>query len=226
MKKLMFAVAAAASMIAVADLSSSNVVGYSQSGLCNGATITAPQFTSVSGTTVNLDDIKATGNAVDGTVSVSTLNSIGLKTASYIWTDDDGWCDRKFKPVSGVTFQPGEALWVEGNSSDQNVQSAGQVSKEDAKVQLCNGATMTGNFTPVEIDLQDIICEGEGIEGAVSLSTVDHSGIKTATYVWTDEGWCNRKFKKVSGVKIAAGQGVWIDGQNDNQFIVFPGVEL
>ena len=215
------------------------MVGYSSNELRYGSIGLVPQFVSTSGGEIDLQDIKCNDAASDS-VSFKILNNIGIGGDSYFWInwygdngDESCWVDGEFNKVEGMKIQPGQGMWVAGDSSDQIFQSAGQVSKSDVVVQLRYGSTMTGNPTPVEIDLQDIVCS-DNCSDSVSFKVLNNIGIGGDSYFWInwygDNGdescWVDGEFNKVEGMKIQPGQGLWIAGDNDEQFVTFPGVEL
>ena len=84
-----------------------------------------------------------------------------------------------------------------------------------------------------EIDLQDIKCN-DAASDSVSFKILNNIGIGGDSYFWInwygDNGdescWVDGEFNKVEGMKIQPGQGLWIAGDNDEQFVTFPGVEL
>ena len=220
-------------------IESANVVGYASNELRYGSIGLVPQFVSTSGGEIDLQDIKCNDAASDS-VSFKILNNIGIGGDSYFWInwygdngDESCWVDGEFNKVEGMKIQPGQGMWVAGDSSDQIFQSAGQVSKSDVVVQLRYGSTMTGNPTPVEIDLQDIVCS-DNCSDSVSFKVLNNIGIGGDSYFWInwygDNGdescWVDGEFNKVEGMKIQPGQGLWIAGDNDEQFVTFPGVEL
>lgn len=136
--------------------------------------------------------------------------------------------------AEGVTFAPGQALWVQGDSGENLIQSSGKVGTLDVAVQLRNGATLAGNPTPVAIDLQDIICNA-GCSDLVFIQTVDSIGLTVDNYGWVDYGGDNgdelcwldlNTMEKAEGVTINPGQGLWIQGDNTDQYVMFPAVEL
>ena len=158
------------------------MVGYSSNELRYGSIGLVPQFVSTSGGEIDLQDIKCNDAASDS-VSFKILNNIGIGGDSYFWInwygdngDESCWVDGEFNKVEGMKIQPGQGMWVAGDSSDQIFQSAGQVSKSDVVVQLRYGSTMTGNPTPVEIDLQDIVCS-DNCSDSVSFKVLNNIGI-------------------------------------------------
>ena len=215
------------------------MVGYSSNELRFGSIGLVPQFVSTSGGEIDLQDIKCNDAASDS-VSFKILNNIGIGGDSYFWInwygdngDESCWVDGEFNKVEGMKIQPGQGMWVAGDSTDKIFQSAGQVRKSDVVVQLRFGSTMTGNPTPVEIDLQDIVCS-DNCSDSVSFKVLNNIGIGGDSYFWInwygDNGdescWVDGEFNKVEGMKIQPGQGLWIAGESDEQYVTFPGVEL
>ena len=216
-------------------------VGYNSNELRSGSSGLVSQFVSTSGGAIDLQDIKCNDAASDS-VSFMILDNIGLGGDSYYWVNwyegEDGaescWVDSEYAKVEGMTIQPGQGLWVAGDSSEQIFQSAGQVGTADVAVQLRSGSTMTGNSSPVEIDLQDIVCT-DNCSDSVSFMILDNIGLGGDSYYWVNwyEGedgaescWVNSDFEKVSGMTIQPGQGLWVAGDSEEQYITFPGVEL
>ena len=220
-------------------MESANVVGYASNELRYGSIGLVSQFVSTSGGEIDLQDIKCNDAASDS-VSFMILDNIGLGGDTYFWInyygdngDESCWVDGGFEKVVGMKIQPGQGLWVAGGSNEEIFQTAGQVSKSDIAVQLRYGSTMTGNPTPVEIDLQDIVCT-DNCSDSVSFMILDNIGLGGDTYFWInyygDNGdescWVDGGFEKVVGMKIQPGQGLWVAGESEEQYITFPGVEL
>ena len=174
-------------------------VGYAQNGLQNGATLVTPQFLGINttGGVVDLQSIKCSDGSSD-LVFAQTVDSIGLTVDMYGWVDyggDNGdelcWLDMNtMEKAEGVTIAPGQALWVQGDSEENILTSAGKVGTADVAVQLKNGATLAGNPTPVAIDLQDIVCS-DGCSDLVFMQTVDEIGLTVDMYGWVDYGGDN-----------------------------------
>lgn len=199
-----------------------------------------PQFVPVSGdSAISLNSLSPTGSdvATDGEINIQVLDAYGRTTAMYSWIDWDGeptgWCNGDFEVVEGVTFSQGQGLWVEGTSTDASIQTAGKVGRTDASIKLRAGATAAGNPFPVAINLQDIIVEGEDVatDGEINIQILDEYGRTTAMYSWIDwdgepTGWCNGDFEVVDGVIFEPGQGLWVEGTSDTQYLRFPAPEL
>ena len=242
MKKLIFAAAAVAGMGAFA-LESANVVGYSASTLKNGASLMAAQFGDVGATGLALTNFKPTGDGVYNNVNINRLDALGYVTETYSWTDSGGenwdtadvWVDDNNNIITDVTFLPGEAVWVNGASADQGLQSSGEVSKIDLAKQLKNGATLVGNTFPVAVSIADIYPSGNGVYNNVNINRLDALGYVTETYSWTDSGgenwdtadvWVDDNNNIVTDVTFAPGEGFWVNASSDSQYLNIPAPEL
>ena len=220
----------------------SRVVGYAQTDLQNGGTLAVPQFVNVgSSKEINLQTIKPTGDDTSDNVSVQTLDAYGRTATSYMWinwagenSDQEAWVDDEYTVVEGVTVAPGAGLFVLGSSAEQGLQTAGKVETSDVVVTLRNGATCTGNPFPVELDLQDIVAEGDDTSDNVSLQTLDAYGRTATSYMWINwagensdqEAWVDDEYTIVQNVKFAPGAGLFVLGSSNSQSIRFPAPEL
>ena len=216
-------------------VASSFTVGYAQSGLKFGATMTTPQFISVNGSTMDLQALIPTGEGVSDCVVIQTLDAYGRTVDSYNWNDwacdEPCWVNDDYEKIEGVSFAPGTGLWVQGDNTEQGVQSAGKVGLEDVDIALRYGATGLGNPFPVDVDLQDIIPLGEGVSDCVVIQTLDAYGRTADSYNWNDWAcdepcWVNDDYEKIEGVSFTPGQGLWVQGDNAEQSIRFPAPEL
>ena len=171
-----------------------------------------------------------------------TLDDIGLAVDTYSWVDwygDNGdekcWLDGStMERADGVTFQPGQGLWVQGDSGEQIIQTAGKVGTSDVVIQLRAGATVSCYPSPGAIDLQDIVC-GDGCSDSVFIMTLDDIGLAVDTFSWVDwygdngdeKCWLDgATMERAEGVIFQPGQGLWIQGDSNVQYITFPAVEL
>ena len=235
MKKLMFAAAALTAGIAMADIVSSDIVGYAQNNLKSGYTMIAPQFIDIATATMDIQQLKATGDSTGDNVVIQTLDQGGYTVNSYAWNDwaaaEPCWVDDDYVPVEGITFEPGAGLWVQGLNTDQGIQSAGKVGTSDVVVTLRNGFTAAGNPFPVAIDLQDIVAEGDNVADNVVIQTLDQGGYTLKSYAWNDWAaaepcWVDDDYNPVEDVVFAPGAGLWVQGISGDQSIRFPAPEL
>ena len=221
----------------------SHFVGYAQTALKFGNTLATPQFVSIGAEAMPLQSIKPVGDDTSDNVTLQTLDAYGYTASNYLWVnwagengDQEAWVDdENFAIVEGVTFAPGAGLWITGSANTQSIQTAGAVGKSDVVVQLRFGNTAMGNPFPTEIDLQDIIPEGEDTSDNVALQTLDAYGYTISNYLWVNwagengdqEAWVDdENFAIVEGVTFAPGAGLWVTGSSDAQAIRFPAPEL
>ena len=124
MKKLMFAAATLAAGFAVADIVSSDIVGYAKNGLRSGATIITAQFLDIGQSSVSLQTLRPTGDEIDWTVEIQVLDNGGstINDQDYMWVDGEGWCTPDGDPITeDVTFAPGQGFWIYGSSTEQSI---------------------------------------------------------------------------------------------------------
>ena len=87
--------------------------------------------------------------------------------------------------------------------------------------------------TDGSVDLQSIKCN-DGSSDSVSLKILNNIGIGGDSYLWVDwygedgneKCWVDGAFEKVEGFTIQPGQGLWVSGASEGQYITFPGVEF
>lgn len=195
----------------------------------------AAQFLPIGTETMNVQDVKATGEDTSDNVVLSMLDKYGYTTASYTWcdwaADDPCWINDDFEPVEDVTIGPGSGLWIQASSESQSVQTAGKVGLEDVVVALRQGNTAVGNPFPIDLDLQDILATGDDTSDNVVASTLDKFGYTIVSYTWCDWAaddpcWINDDFEPVSDVTVQAGAGLWVQASSDNQGVRFPAPKL
>ena len=222
-------------------------MGYSQNGLQSGFVMTTPQFANCSGSQLDVQDLVATGTKVVDNVKLQFLNSYGIATNIVMWADggdleekEEGYCwaDTGWEAkIVGLKIAPGQGLWVSAKSTAQSVQSSGAVPTSDVSVKLCNGFTACGNPFPIEYDLQDLTASGTKVVDNVKIQFLSSYGIATNIVMWADGGdleekeegccWADTGWEaKITGVKIAPGQGLWVSGKNTDQYLTFPAPEL
>ena len=107
----------------------SPVVGYSQSGLQNNATIVTPQFINCSGGQMDVQDLIATGPNIEDNVRIQFLSSTGVATNIVMWADGEEldkptkgycWADTGWgAKIEGIKIAPGQGLWGLGKNTDQ-----------------------------------------------------------------------------------------------------------
>ena len=78
---------------------------------------------------VDLQDILPTGEDTSDNVTMQTLDAYGNSVDMYTWInwagdngDEEGWVDDSYTIVEGVSFAPGQGLWVSGSAETQGIQ--------------------------------------------------------------------------------------------------------
>ena len=198
--------------------------------------MTTPQFVNVgSGTALDLQSVKATGDDASDNVQIQTLDAFGYTVDTYDWNDwaadEPCWVDGDWNPVEGVSIEAGQGLWVIGSTSSQGFQTSGKVGSSDVVAPLRFGGTGIGNPFPVALDIQEILAEGDDTSDNVQIQTLDAYGYTVDTYDWNDWAadkpcWVDGDWNPVENVSIAPGQGLWIIGSSSAQSIRFPAPEL
>ena len=223
------------------SLESANVVGYAQSGLRSGSKGIGACFAPMSGTNVNLQDLKVVGYEGENadTVNVQILDSLGRTVKTYFWADlpdDDiyGWLDESEEIPEDVEFAMGEGLYFVSSEDGLSLQTAGAVPSADIAVALRNGSKMVANPMPTIINLQDIVIGGYEGENAdcVNLQILDSLGRTVKTYFWADlpdddiYGWLDEAEEIPEDVEINAGEGLYIVSAEAGLTINFPAPTL
>ena len=88
-----------------------------------------PQFILVNGNAIALESILPTGDGVSDVINIQTLDAFGYTVDSYLWInwagasyDQEAWVyPDTYEIVEGITFAPGQGLWITGSSSEQSV---------------------------------------------------------------------------------------------------------
>jgi len=244
MKKVMFAAAVAASMVAFGDITSQNVVGYATTGAIDGFKIMGAQFANV-GTekAIDLTDIKVTGytGETQADLKAQLLDSAGRGGMTYSYYDVPGeftgWMDSFDNPIEPgqVVLQPGAGFWVYAPSTDWALQTAGEVPTADIAVTLIDGFRMVVNSTPVAMDLSKVGVTGYTGEtqADVKAQVLDSAGRGGMTYSYYDvpgefTGWMDSFDNPVEEgqVMLQPGAGYWVYAPSTAWTLALPGVEL
>ena len=217
------------------------------------STLIAPQFIGL-GTdgAMDLQSIKCPESAY-GNIFLMTLNGDGSTKKCYNWvrkrisgTWHFGWVDNDDVgtfPAEGVTFEPGQAFWLQNNGAEgvNTFNTSGAVNQQDVEFLLAtdSDSAVCGNSTPVSVDLQDLLCPNTAY-GKIFLMTLNGDGSTKKCYNWTRKrisgtwhyGWVDNDDVgtfPAEGVSFKAGQGFWVQNNGteaDANTLTIPGVEL
>ncbi len=77
---------------------------------------------------IDLQDIIPEGDDLSDNVYIQTLDAYGRTVDSYNWIDwagengdQEAWADDDGNILEGVSFEPGQGLWVYGSSTSQSI---------------------------------------------------------------------------------------------------------
>ena len=225
MKKLMFAAAAIAAGVAVADVTSANIVGYGGNNLNSGAKriLITPQFATIGNAEkqIRLGDIKPVLSdgtvAGNGRVTIYTLQNTGATDQTYRWNGSK-WLHNS-ADASNELLPAGKGLWVYCTLTAGTVvslQGCGEVNNESIIVRLEGGAKRTalGNGFPTAIKFKDVVpeavTEGQTVgNGRVTIYTLKETGATDQTYRWNGSKWLHNNVD-ASEEDLPAGKGLWV----------------
>ena len=222
MKKIdVIGAAALCATVAMGDVESSEIVGYSVKELSEGNQAVATQFYTIGKDGVSLLDLTFDTSAqekIAGTLRIQLLDAHGYTTQEYcyfkgmtrgIYTTD-GWYNMKDDKLitadNDPLFKNGQGLWL-GSPDGVKLTTAGGVLKDDQCFELQDGNTMIANPFPVAVKLLDLVLDGtaktaEQIPGTIRIQILDAHGYTTQEYcyfkgmtrgIYTTDGWYNMK---------------------------------
>ena len=186
----------------MADVVSSEVVGYQNKDTVVGFNFVIPTFKAVDGGLVHIQDIKI-ANATDWADNIQVLDEGGATVAAYLYAtkeqsgfEADGWISEDGGSLADVTFAPGQSILID-TASPATVTFAGAVSTEDTVVVTVPGFNFVGNNTPVAVDIQDITITG-ATDWTDNIQILDEGGATVAAYLYATkeqsgfeaDGWC------------------------------------
>ncbi len=246
MKKLMFAAVAAlacTASFAETEIPGENIVGYQNITVPAGFTFFTATFKNLSAEGMDIQKItslQADGSAwktggssntkCAGAISVQKTDAEGHFLDTYLYYSTktpQGWYDiNGEKYIENVTLANGEGLIV-NNTHPKGaliLRVSGEVDLAPARM-IPAGFSFCGNFTPVEIDLQQITSlQADGsawktggssntkCAGAISIQKTDTEGHFLDTYLYYStkevQGWYDINGEKyIENIKFAPGEG-------------------
>ena len=184
MKKLMIGIAAISAGVAMADVTSANIVGYANKATEKvGKSLVSGSFATISSATgsFKLSDLSVTGydeGEAYGEFGVVVLDNYGATAKdpvtkankAYYWCDNEdvweedgiGWYDFSGSvkwDAENIEFSAGQAFWIQGAA--QNLVSSGSVWMKDVAVATERvGKTAIANPFPSAITLKDMAVSG------------------------------------------------------------------
>ena len=234
MKKLMMTAAALVAGVAMADIVSSDVVGYMSITGKTGFTMMTPTFVGI-GTDYSIQDIKLNGAMGMGGETIQFVDADGNTLEYYTYFDEmimgvTGWYDGSMQ-LAARLIDPAESFLVSNDAGSYTIQVKGKV--DYAGVPALDGLagfTSVGNMTPVSKDIQKFALTGATGMGGETLQFVDEGGNSLEYYTWFDAmimgvtGWYDGSML-LSDREILAGEGFMIGNDAGNYTIAIPGTD-
>ena len=233
MKKLMCAAAALIAGVAVADITSANIVGYAGTQLDDdwGFVLAGSQFVNIGGSQVfRLGDVKPVASTDyvvgNGDVEIQTLTSGGGTESAYKWNGSKWVNLAGGADASDVMIPAGKGLWVANSVDPEDAivtfQTAGEVGTADIVARLDDdwGFVAIANGFPVPFKLGQISLEPTEDysigNGDVEIQTLTSGGATEKAYKWTGAKWVNLGTgEDANDVVIPAGKGLWVANSVD-----------
>ena len=224
MKKLMIAMAAMTAGVAMADVTSANIVGYANNSLSNGYKAVSIPFKAV-GTVVDgkrgiyLSQIVVSGadkiTTSENTVQLQALDPEGRAGITYTYHKGEGPSSRYYKVdgwyqgtklvgtgVDDQFYPEGTGLWVSGKAT-LDFLSSGEVELDTIQTDLVSGYRLIGNPYPTTIKLSNFVPTGvEKIttsENTVQIQSLDTEGRAGITYTYHKGEGPSSRYYKVDG---------------------------
>ena len=219
-------------------LESANVVGYQEITLKPGYNIFAPTFDGVSAT-LDIQDIKLQGVPGDGSDVIWVLDSDGIVTGdTYYWFSKeitgaatDFWSADGETPLKR-TIVSGEGFYVYTESEEASVMVSGSVKIGNYSKNLIPGYNLTGNFSPIAQNIQNLTLSGVPGDGSDVIWVLDSDGIVTGeTYYWfsKDVTGADKDFWSADGenpldLTFEPGEGIYLYTEATDAKINLPAV--
>ena len=196
MKKLMFVAAAiVAGTVFANGIVSSSVVGYQQFASAEDDNLYfVPTFLNVgSATKVKLSDIQPDGDWDCDFDWLGTLNSNGLQVDTYTfdgghWYVLENWV-KTDTLADNVEITLSHGLVCYSYAGSKFTFSGQVVSGDTALYTVEDDNAYTGNFTPTQLRLGDIVPDANWDSDFDWLGTVNNNGLQVDTYTFADGDW-------------------------------------
>ena len=206
--------------------------------------------------TVDIQDLKIVGEGLDdNSIKIMTLDENTATARTFFWipaeyADPDaypgfelgkeGWFDfdnwEKAQGDFAKIFEEGEGFLLDNaNGAEVTIVYAGEVVNGATLIPIGALSTIGGNMTPVALDIQRFVVEGEGLDdNSIKIMTLDENTATARTFFWIPadyadpdaypgfelgkEGWFDfDNWEKAQGdfaKEFLAGEGFLLDNGN------------
>ena len=235
-------------------IESVNIVGYTTTDTAKGAQqMAGASFVSVGSEALDIQDIVPQGDNAEGGTWIKWWDPVAKKYSANVYyvyemydpeTDatlpnSQGWADADWYPIE-KTFAPGEGFWFQAANDNVKIVVSGQVDQPTTQylsLPLTKGAQrMVQNPFPTDLDIQDIVLDGDNAEGGSWIKWWDPVAKKYGANVYyvyemydpeTDatlpnsQGWADADWYPIEKT-FSVGDGFWVQSANDGVDISFP----
>ena len=216
---------------------SANVVGFDTKTGVQQFNWIAPEFSDVGLTTIDIQNITLSGNAVDpnGGDSLQILDADGVTQYSFSWSDPDdtgtvSWFDEDAWAPAEYSIGNSDSVLIYCVNAGVQIKMAGEVGRGTLVKTGVQQFNWVGNVSPVAIDVQDITLSGNAVDpnGGDSLQILDADGVTQYSFSWSDPddtgtvSWFDEDAWAPAEQSIPAGSGVLIYAVNANVTITLP----
>ena len=218
MKKLMFAAAAIATGVAVADVTSANIVGYATEELKEGNQCVSAQFVRIGAVEgkrgVYLTELQfdfGSVTKVNGDLKIQRLNKDGYANETYQYFSNqgsrskykvDGWYDMSDDTLitkdNDVFFPAGEGFFMGGNDAYKLTSSGEVLTGDVTTIYEEDGNMVLANPFPVPLKLLDIVLDVNGaskVNGDLKIQRLNKDGYAIETYQYFTNQGSRSKYK-------------------------------
>ncbi len=251
MKKVMFAAAVAAGLVAFGDgIESANTVGYlNNNGTVAGLNMVGPGFQDVGFTSTKLMGLKVTngqgGEVTTGACFINLIDENGNTLKTYSWASTGRGANKTWGWKEGTTAIDDSVVFARGAGLLFTAETVGDMIKSHGEVNLSGitfsdtvaGLNIIANPFPKTIKLNTLtVTNGEGGEvttGACFINLIDENGNTLKTYSWASTGrGANKTWGWKEGttaiddtVEFVAGQAILFTAETAGDKLIFPAQE-
>ena len=188
-------------------------------------------FNPVAGEAFDIQTLKVTADGIaGGQVQIQTMTTGGATDRTFYWIpaseaadyemEGEGWYDADEGVIAVNTFDVGEGFVTMNDFGDgATITYAGAVPMGATEVDVPAAVAISGNSTPVDVDIQSIVVDADGIAGGqVQIQTMTAGGATDRTFYWIPaseaadyemegEGWYDADEGVIAEKTFTAGEG-------------------
>ena len=233
MKKAMFGLACAAAMVACADITSSNIVGYTNKDAGADFSLVVPMFKECAGSEFDIQKLVPQGeNALgDGNINLQTFTTDANADEMFYYlttegagAEQDGWYEEDLTTFATKKFAPGEGFMFCGGNGAVKLMFSGEVDLSDVVVDVPADFSLLGNIRPMDCSIQSVIPQGENAVGDGNINiqtfTSDANADEMFYYLTTEDagaeknGWYEEDLTTFATKTFVPGEGFMFCGGN------------